>query len=54
MKVTEVLALVAGKLIELVRTVVMAGWGPVLRLLIVLSVITVLVMVARAGYIGPQ
>jgi hypothetical protein len=45
MKVLEVLAKVAGKLIALVQTVVMSGWGPVFRLVVVLAAITMLVLV---------
>jgi hypothetical protein len=54
MKVVEVLGEVAGKLIELVRTVVMTGWGPVFRLVVVLLVIAVLVVVGGLGLAGSR
>jgi hypothetical protein len=54
MKVVEVLGEVVGKLIELVRTVVMAGWGPVFRLAVVLLVIAVLVVVGGLGLAGSR
>ena len=52
MKVVEVLGAVAYKLIGLVRTVVMTGWGPVFRLVFVLLAITVLVAVVGLGRTG--
>jgi hypothetical protein len=48
-KVVEMLAAVAAKLIDLLRTVVMTGWGPVLRLVVMLAVITALIVVGTLG-----